>query len=63
MKKIFISKKAQKHASKGDFIYPVQYFPKKVLTMKSGGHGQENIHFLTKKKTDQLNLKLVQKQK
>lgn len=50
MKKIFISKKAQKHASKGDFIYPVQYFPKKVLTMKSGGHGQENIHFLTKKK-------------
>lgn len=46
----FISKKAQKHASKGDFIYPKDYFPKKVLTMKSGGHGQENISFLRKKR-------------
>lgn len=43
--KKFISKKAQRHASKGDFIYP-----KKIITMKSGGHGQENIAFLRKKK-------------
>lgn len=48
--KIFISKKTQKHASKGDFIYPKKHFPKKVLTMKSGGHGQENIAFLRKRK-------------
>lgn len=49
-KKIFISKKAQKHSSKGDFIYPKKHFPKKVLTMKSGGHGQENIRFLNRKR-------------
>jgi len=48
--KKLISKKAQKHASKGDFIYPKKHFPKKILTMKSGGHGQENIAFLRKKK-------------
>ena len=49
-KKRFISKKAQDHASRGTFIYPQKYLPKKVLTMKSGGHGQENISFLNKKK-------------
>ena len=48
--KKFISKKAQRHSSKGDFIYPKECFPKKVLTMKSGGHGQENIAFLRKNK-------------
>lgn len=49
-KKIFISKKTQKHASRGDFIYPSKHLPNKILTMKSGGHGQENIQFIKKKK-------------
>ncbi len=50
MKRKFISKKAQEHASRGTFIYPKDQRPKKILTMKSGGHGQENIAFLRKKK-------------
>ncbi|MBO5897885.1 MAG: EndoU domain-containing protein [Clostridia bacterium] len=48
-KKAFISKKAQKHSNRGDFYYPRKYRPAKVLTMKSGGHGQDNIDFLSKK--------------
>ena len=48
-KKKYISKKAQEHASKGTFIYLKKHTPDKVLTMKSGGHGQENIRFLKRK--------------
>lgn len=50
LKTKFISQKTQKHSAKGDFVYPKEYRPQKVLTMKSGGHGQENIVFLKKKK-------------
>ena len=46
----FISKRAIEHASRGTFIYPKKYRPKQKLTMKSGGHGQENIDFLTRRK-------------
>lgn len=49
-KNIFVSKKAQNHSSKGDFVYPKKHLPKRVLTMKSGGHGQENIVYLSKHK-------------
>ena len=48
-KKIFISQKAQKHASKGDFIYLKKHSQRRNLTMKSGGHGEENINFLKNK--------------
>ena len=47
-KKCSISKKAQDHASRGTFVYPKK--GKRQLIMKSGGHGQENIGFLNKKK-------------
>ena len=46
----YISKRAIEHASRGTFIYPKEYRPKQKLTMKSGGHGQENIDFLTRRK-------------
>ena len=48
MKKIFISKKAQKHSSKGDFGKGKNG----KLILIGGGHGQENIDFLNKKKID-----------
>lgn len=44
-----ITKKAIKHSTLGDFVYPKMFFPHKILTMKSGGHGQENISFLNSK--------------
>ena len=46
MKRIFVSKKAQKHSSKGDFE---RNRVTGKLVMKGGGHGQENIDFLNKK--------------
>lgn len=49
MKKIFVSKKAQKHSSKGDFRRN-QITGK--LVMNGGGHGQENIDFLNKQRID-----------
>lgn len=47
-KKIFISKKAQKHSSKGSFKYSRD--GKRKLKMTGGGHGQENIDFLESRK-------------
>lgn len=44
MKKIFISKKAQMHSSKGSFAYSRD--GKHEYKMTGGGHGQENIDFL-----------------
>lgn len=49
MKKIFVSKKAQKHSSKGDFSKNQKTGK---LVMNGGGHGQENIDFLNKKGVD-----------
>lgn len=49
-KRVFVSKKAQRHSSKGDFYYHGRNSNRKTLTMKSGGHGQENISYLTKHK-------------
>ena len=47
MKKIFISKKAQKHSSKGSFAYSKD--GKHQYKMTGGGHGQENIDYLKSK--------------
>ena len=47
-KKIFISKKTQKHSSKGDFSYSRD--GKHTYKMTGGGHGQENIDYLTERK-------------
>ena len=47
MKKRFVSNKALNHSSKGNFFYSKT--GKRQLIMKSGGHGQENISFLTKR--------------
>ena len=49
MKKIFVSKKAQTHSSKGDFG---RNSVTGKLVMKGGGHGQESINFLNKKGID-----------
>ena len=50
MKKIiFVSKKAQKHSSKGSFSYSKD--GKHQYKMMGGGHGQENIDFLKFRKT------------
>ena len=47
----FFSQKAIRHASVGDFKYQKKNpSAKRTLRMKSGGHGQENIAFLKKKK-------------
>ncbi|MBQ7307299.1 MAG: EndoU domain-containing protein [Clostridia bacterium] len=46
-KKIFISKKTQKHSSKGDFTYSKD--GKREYKMTGGGHGQENINYLKSK--------------
>ena len=48
MRKIFISKKAQKHSSRGSFSY--SHDGKREYKMTGGGHGQENIDFLTSRK-------------
>ena len=48
MKKIFISKKAKKHSSKGDFTYSKD--GNRTYKMTGGGHGQENINYLKKRK-------------
>lgn len=50
MKKKIVSKKTLRHASRGDFYYPHKFSPQKILTMKSGGHGEENISFLKKQR-------------
>ena len=51
MKLPFISQKTIKHSSAGDFKYHKKYpSSKRILRMKSGGHGQENIQRLQKKK-------------
>lgn len=44
-----VTHKVLKHASKGEFCYKTKN-GKRQLFMKSGGHGQENIDFLNKKK-------------
>ena len=56
MKKIFISKKAQKHSSKGSFVYSKD--GKHQYKMTGGGHGQENIDYL---KTKNIPYKVVWK--
>ena len=47
-KKIFVSKKAQKHSSKGSFAYSKD--GKREYKMIGGGHGQDNINFLKSRK-------------
>lgn len=47
-KRIFISKKAQKHASRGDFRFSRD--GKHEYKMISGGHGQENMDYLSSRK-------------
>ena len=47
-KKIFVSKKAEVHSSKGDFAYSRD--GKRTFKMTGGGHGEENIDFLKSKK-------------
>lgn len=47
-KKIFISKKTQKHASKGSFSYSKD--GTRQYKMMGGGHGQENLDFLEVRK-------------
>ena len=44
---VFISKKCQRHSSRGTFA--IDKVTKK-LRMESGGHGQENIEFLNQRK-------------
>lgn len=47
-KKVFISKRAQKHSSVGSFAYSKD--GKRKFKMTGGGHGQENIDFLNSRK-------------
>lgn len=46
IKKHMISKNALKHSTKGDF----KYSNRKPIVMLKGGHGNENINYLTKHK-------------
>lgn len=46
--KIFVSKKAQKHSSKGSFAYSKD--GKRQYKMTGGGHGEENVEYLRSRK-------------